>query len=75
MAGEVLIEVRPNGPYLVKGPLTFKDAQGNEQRVDRAWVALCRCGHSKQKPFCDGSHSGAGFQAEGGEFHAEPGAA
>jgi CDGSH-type Zn-finger protein len=69
----VLIEVRENGPYLVQGPLKFKDAQGNEQVVDRAWVALCRCGGSGNKPFCDGTHSAENFQAPGGEFR-KPGA-
>jgi len=67
--GDVLVDVRENGPYLVPGPLKFRDAQGNEQTVERAWVALCRCGGSKDKPFCDGTHTDAGFQATGGHFH------
>lgn len=70
MAGtEVWIEVRENGPYLVKGPLKFVNAQGNEELIDRPWIALCRCGRSKQKPFCDGTHGSEGFQAEKGEFY------
>ncbi len=66
---DALIEVRENGPFLVKGPLKFIDAQGNEQLVEKAWVALCRCGYSSNKPFCDGTHSAKNFQAPGGEFH------
>jgi CDGSH-type Zn-finger protein len=65
---DALIEVRENGPYLVQGPLKFKDAQGNEQMIEKAWVALCRCGHSGNRPFCDGAHSEKGFQAPGGRF-------
>lgn len=64
-----IIEARENGPYLVQGPLKFKDTQGNEQTIDRPWIALCRCGHSQKKPFCDGTHSSQNFQAEKGEFH------
>ena len=63
------IEARENGPFLVQGPLKFKDAQGNEQTIDRPWIGLCRCGGSKNKPFCDGTHSAQNFQAEGGEFY------
>lgn len=70
MAGnDPLIEARENGPYLVQGPLKFVNAQGNEELIDRPWIALCRCGGSKQKPFCDGTHSSAGFRAEKGEFY------
>jgi CDGSH-type Zn-finger protein len=39
------------------------DAEGNEFRAERATVALCRCGGSTNKPFCDGTHSKAGFRA------------
>ena len=52
-----------NGPYLVKGPILLLDAEGNEFSSDRATVALCRCGGSMTKPFCDGTHSKIGFQA------------
>ncbi len=52
-----------NGPYLVKGPILLLDAEGNEFRTERATVALCRCGGSMTKPFCDGTHSKIGFQA------------
>ena len=52
-----------NGPYLVKGPVVLLDADGNEFRAERATVALCRCGGSANKPFCDGTHSKVGFRA------------
>jgi CDGSH-type Zn-finger protein len=62
---DVTIKVRENGPYLVKGPITLIDADGNEFRYDtsRGNVALCRCGGSTTKPFCDGTHSKIGFAA------------
>ena len=60
---EVRITVRENGPYLVKGPITILDADGNEHRTDRDIVALCRCGGSTTKPFCDATHSKIGFAA------------
>ncbi len=60
---DVTITVRENGPYLVRGPIQILDAQGNEFRVERETVALCRCGGSTTKPFCDGTHSKIGFDA------------
>jgi CDGSH-type Zn-finger protein len=63
MAEEVKITALDNGPYLVRGPVTITDAEGNQFHVDRETVALCRCGGSTNKPFCDGTHSKIGFQA------------
>jgi CDGSH-type Zn-finger protein len=61
---EVNVMIRPNGPYLVTGPISLVDADGKpvsmEGRGDR--IALCRCGGSTTKPFCDGTHSKIGFQ-------------
>lgn len=59
------IEITPldNGPYLVKGPVVLVDAEGGEFRIERKSVALCRCGGSTTKPFCDGTHSKIGFAA------------
>ncbi len=54
MAKNIVIEASENGPYLVK-------ADGN------VVTALCRCGHSNNKPYCDGSHQKAGFKAEKAE--------
>jgi CDGSH-type Zn-finger protein len=61
---DVQISIRPNGPYLVKGPVTLRDADGNEFSLEGKDVfALCRCGGSTTKPFCDGTHSTIGFLA------------
>jgi CDGSH-type Zn-finger protein len=60
---EVEIRVSRNGPYLVSGPVDLVDADGNPYELDRTTVALCRCGASTTKPFCDGTHSRIGFAA------------
>jgi CDGSH iron-sulfur domain-containing protein 3 len=59
----VEIKVRENGPYKVTGPIRLIDADGNEFELpdDGKPVALCRCGGSTTKPFCDGTHSEVGF--------------
>lgn len=57
----VKIQIRPNGPYLVQGDFVFVDADGNETTPTKK--ALCRCGASTTKPYCDGTHSKIGFQA------------
>jgi 3-phenylpropionate/trans-cinnamate dioxygenase ferredoxin subunit len=58
------ITVRQNGPYVVEGDATVVDWNGREDRpVNRSRFALCRCGGSTTKPFCDGTHSRIGFQA------------
>ena len=63
MAEHTKITVLDNGPYLVKGSILLLDAEGNEFRAERSTIALCRCGRSMTKPFCDGSHSKASFRA------------
>lgn len=56
------IKCSPNGPYLLRGPATITDPAGNEISVPAGKnVALCRCGKSENKPFCDGTHSKIGF--------------
>jgi CDGSH iron-sulfur domain-containing protein 3 len=60
---EVTIKVRESGPYLVRGKVTLTDADGNFYAVEGPNIALCRCGGSQTKPFCDGSHKGNGFEA------------
>lgn len=60
----VEIKVRDNGPYKVTGPVRIVDAEGNAWEVDASRpVALCRCGQSMTKPFCDKSHRAAGFES------------
>jgi len=60
---ETTIQAATNGPLLVKGTVELKDGNGNPVQVPGEAFALCRCGHSAKKPFCDGSHRKAGFQA------------
>lgn len=60
---EVSIKVRESGPYLVRGPITVTDVDGNPYTIESPNVALCRCGGSQTKPFCDGSHKTNGFTA------------
>lgn len=60
---DVTVTVRENGPYLVKGPIEILDPEGGKFKVEREVIALCRCGGSTNKPFCDGTHSKIGFAA------------
>jgi 3-phenylpropionate/trans-cinnamate dioxygenase ferredoxin subunit len=58
------IKVRQNGPLLVEGDdVTVVDWNGNAYTPNKRPFALCRCGASTTKPFCDGTHSRVGFQA------------
>ncbi len=62
----VTIKVRENGPYRVDGDETevrVIDWNGHEYLVTKRPIALCRCGGSTTKPFCDGTHSKIGFRA------------
>lgn len=61
---ETTVTVRDNGNLRISGSFRIVDAAGNVYPVesDRP-VFLCRCGHSANKPFCDGSHSRVGFQS------------
>lgn len=54
-----------DGPFLVRGSFSVLDSDGNEIETPRRVVALCRCGRSSIKPFCDGSHVRIGFKAAG----------
>jgi CDGSH iron-sulfur domain-containing protein 3 len=58
---EPIIKVRESGPYLVRGKVTLTDADGNFYSVEGETMALCRCGGSQTKPFCDGTHKTNGF--------------
>lgn len=59
---EVRITVRDNGPLRVTGPVILEDAEGNVFET-RETFSLCRCGHSENKPFCDGTHRKKGFES------------
>ena len=57
---DLTISIRDNGPYRIKGSVVVVDAEGNPYEQQEA-IALCRCGHSANKPFCDGAHAREGF--------------
>ena len=58
------IRLRPNGPYVIDDEkVKVVDWNGVEYPVTRRPIALCRCGASTTKPFCDGTHSKIGFDA------------
>jgi CDGSH-type Zn-finger protein len=58
------IRLRKNGPYVIEDDsVRVIDWNGNEYAVTRRPIALCRCGASTTKPFCDGTHSKIGFEA------------
>jgi CDGSH-type Zn-finger protein len=61
---EARIKVRLNGPYRVQGPVIVEDVDGNRFELPGEVFALCRCGGSSNKPFCDGTHRKIGFDAE-----------
>lgn len=59
---DATIKATQNGPYFVTGPITIVDHDGATVKLPGgAGAALCRCGASANKPFCDGSHMGNGF--------------
>lgn len=58
---EVTIIARENGPYLVKGDIEIQDHDGTVLSANKTPIALCRCGQSKNKPFCDATHRAVGF--------------
>jgi CDGSH-type Zn-finger protein len=68
VVSEATVKIVPyrNGPYLVRGPFTMVDQDGNEIEIKRRVVALCRCGRSQMRPFCDGTHKAIRFRAESG---------
>jgi CDGSH-type Zn-finger protein len=62
----VTITPYPDGPYLVRGDFVVRDQEGNEVPTERRTIALCRCGKSRMRPFCDGTHKLIGFRAPSG---------
>ena len=66
MSDEAVITPYENGPLIVRGGFTITDQDGNPIDPGRRTVALCRCGRSRLRPFCDGSHLSTRFRAEGG---------
>lgn len=75
MGTEMRIVVSNNGPYQVSGDIPIRlasivrnadglswDWEGKVPRATEPYYQLCRCGHSRSKPFCDGSHASIHFQ-------------
>lgn len=73
MSEPIVLRLRENGPVLAPGSIKVVDHLGNEFPIapGKDVVALCRCGHSAKKPFCDGAHKTSGFQ--GGDPAPKPG--
>ena len=55
------ITMRRNGPLLVQGDVVLLDADGNPFEPPKRPFALCRCGASNKRPFCDGTHGKIGY--------------
>jgi CDGSH-type Zn-finger protein len=61
-----------DGPLVVRGPFRLVDQDGREIEVARETIALCRCGKSRLRPFCDGSHKLTRFTAPSGAEDRRP---
>ncbi|MFH0867379.1 MAG: (4Fe-4S)-binding protein [Bacteroidota bacterium] len=59
------ISIIKNGPYIVKGAFKITDTDGNEIET-QSTASLCRCGYTKKRPFCDGSHVDSDFKIDEG---------
>jgi CDGSH-type Zn-finger protein len=66
MDDEATITPYRDGPLLVRGPFRLTDQDGNDIEVRRETIALCRCGKSRMRPFCDGTHKIIRFNAPSG---------
>ena len=65
---EITVKTRANGPYEVRGDIKLVDANMNVIPLQHEGVNfLCRCGHSKTKPFCDGTHKEIAWKDENPE--------
>jgi uncharacterized Fe-S cluster protein YjdI len=60
--GKITIKATKNGPFLIKGVVEIEDSTGEIKLSKGKTTALCRCGASANKPFCDGSHTGVEFK-------------
>ena len=56
MTGDVVVRVVPDGPLLIRGADTIRDENGDDHQVTRPVVAVCACGKSARKPWCDSTH-------------------
>lgn len=60
---DMTVKVNDNGPYVIRGAFEVLDANGKAFETKDV-TALCRCGQSSNKPFCDGTHSKVGFSSQ-----------
>jgi CDGSH-type Zn-finger protein len=56
VTGDVVVRVVPDGPLLIRGADTIRDENGEDHEVTRPVVAVCACGKSARKPWCDSTH-------------------
>lgn len=63
MADSTQVTIKDSGPFLIKGPFTLTDVEGNDFTIDKEMVALCRCGASTTQPFCNGTHRKIEFES------------
>ncbi|GEL76231.1 hypothetical protein TMU01_04660 [Tenuibacillus multivorans] len=63
MSDKTMIQIRDDGSILVRGDVELLDAEGNKFETKPAF-SLCRCGHSSNKPFCDGTHKKIDFDSK-----------
>lgn len=63
---DLKIRMRKNGPFVVEGPIELTDSEGDRFEIDssKPAIALCRCGQSEKRPFCDGTHNRIGFESD-----------
>lgn len=61
-SGKAHVQILKNGPALISGNFIILDSDNQLIRVEKEIIALCRCGASGKKPFCDGNHSRIGFK-------------
>ena len=64
---DVVIRTRANGPLVVEGTFNLVDSQHHRfplESGEKKGIAICRCGHSVKKPFCDGTHRQCGFESD-----------
>jgi len=66
----MMVQAKKNGPYVIMTNGKYILRIGGEEKVEeKQVVALCRCGGSSKKPFCDGTHAKIGFEAPEAEVH------
>jgi len=65
MSEKTKVTIKDNGPVRIEGEFTLFDATGNAFDLNgRTAISICRCGQTKNSPFCDGTHGGCGFESK-----------